>query len=62
MRVEDDNGDFAIAQNAQFVGLFHQAEFALRERNLKDFEEKKIANAKKRMFLITSLPDDFAHR
>ncbi len=26
MRVENDNGDFAIAQHAQLVGLLHQAE------------------------------------
>ena len=40
MRVEDDDGDFAVAQDAQFVGLLHQTELTLRERNLG--ENKKI--------------------
>ncbi len=35
MRVEDDDGDFAVAQHAQLVGLLHQPKLALRERHLR---------------------------
>ncbi len=34
MRVEDDDGDLAVAEHTQLVGLLHQAELALRERHL----------------------------
>lgn len=33
-RIEDDERDFTIAQDAQFVRFLHQAELALRERHL----------------------------
>ena len=32
---EDDEGDLAVAQDAQLVGLFHHAELALVERHLR---------------------------
>ena len=34
VRVEDDDQDLAIAQNAQLIGLLHQSKFALCKRNL----------------------------
>ena len=33
-RIEDDQGDFAVAQDAQFVRFLHQAELAFRKRYL----------------------------
>ena len=35
VRVEDDDGDFAVAQDAQLVRLLHHAKLPLVERNLK---------------------------
>ena len=34
MRVEDDDGDLAVAEHAQLVGLLHQPELALGEGHL----------------------------
>ena len=34
MRVEDDDRDLAIAQNAELVSLLHEAEFSLGEGHL----------------------------
>ena len=34
MRVEDDDGDLAVAQDAQLVGLLHEAELSLGEGHL----------------------------
>ena len=34
VRVEDDDGDLAVAQHAEFIGLLHKAELALGERHL----------------------------
>lgn len=34
-RVENDQRNFAIAQHRQLIGLLHQTEFALRERDLR---------------------------
>ena len=34
LRVEDDEGDLTVAEDAQLVGLLHQAELPLRERHL----------------------------
>ena len=33
-RAEDDEGDFTVTQDAEFVGLLHHAELALVERDL----------------------------
>lgn len=33
--VEDDEGDLAVAEHRQLVGLLHQAELPLGERHLK---------------------------
>ena len=33
-RAEDDESDFTVAQDAEFVGLLHHAELALVERHL----------------------------
>lgn len=37
-RVEDDEGDLAVTENAQLVGLLHEAELALSERHLGMFK------------------------
>ena len=34
VRVEDDDGDLAVAEDAQLVGLLHEAELPLREGHL----------------------------
>ena len=34
MRIENDDGNFAIAQNAQFISLLHQPELSFGERHL----------------------------
>ena len=34
MRVEDDDGDLAVAEDGELVGLLHQAELALCEGHL----------------------------
>lgn len=34
--VKDDEGDFAVAQHAQFVCLFHQTKLAFGERHLRN--------------------------
>lgn len=38
--VEDDEGDLAVAQDAQLVRLLHQAELSLGERHLEERGEK----------------------
>ena len=43
--VEDDEGDLAVAQHAQLIRLLHEAELALRERNLqKQRDQSQTAN------------------
>ena len=39
--VEDDQGDLAVAQHAQLVGLLHQAKLSLCKRNLRRGEEER---------------------
>lgn len=41
--VEDDEGDLAVAQDAQLVRLLHQAELPLGERHLVDGQKKKLS-------------------
>lgn len=42
--VEDDEGDLAVAQDAELVGLFHQAKLALGERHLRGERKNKEAS------------------
>lgn len=40
--VEDDEGYFTVAENAQLVGLLHQAELPLHESHLEEQSKPKL--------------------
>jgi hypothetical protein len=40
VRVEDDDEDLAVAQDAELVSLLHQPELTLGERHLKNYMRK----------------------
>lgn len=42
VRAEDDEGDLAITEDAEFIRLLHHAEFTLVERNLEIDKIKTI--------------------
>ena len=44
-RAEDDEGDLAVAQHAQLVGLLHDAEFTFVERHLQ-IKKKRVLSRK----------------
>ena len=45
-RAEDDEGDFAVAQDAQLVSLLHDSKLSLVERHLEQNKNKNIKNFK----------------
>ena len=54
MRIEDNDRDFTVAQNAQLVGFFHQTKLSLCES---DLTIPLVCNSGNRDFLTTHFFD-----